>query len=57
MPFQKIGGVRPYSRDLMTQTSTRTLHKEMDNILKDKEAKDKFYNEIKGSHNLFRISG
>ncbi len=48
MPFQKIGGVRPYSRDLMTETSTRTLYKEMDMILKNKNAKDKFYNEIKG---------
>jgi hypothetical protein len=52
IPFQKIGGVRPYSRETMKNTATREFYKDMDNIVKDRKTKEDFYKQLKGSYLL-----
>jgi hypothetical protein len=51
LPFQKIGGVRPYSRDTMRNTATRDFYKDMNDIVKDRKTREDFYKEIKGKIN------
>ena len=52
MPFQKLAGVRPYSRDTLRETSTRDLNKEMDLVLRDKQSKEEFYKNYKSNLSL-----
>jgi len=49
MPFSSLGGVRPYSKEECRETSSRKFNKDMERILNDKEYKDNFYNQVKGS--------
>jgi hypothetical protein len=48
MPFSSLGGVRPYSREEMTQTTTRNFNRDMEKILSDKSYKESFNQAIKG---------
>lgn len=49
MPFSSLGGVRPYSREEMTQTTTRNFNKNIEKIFNDNSYKESFNQAIKGN--------
>jgi hypothetical protein len=47
-PYSNLAGLRPYSREQLSTTSTRAFNKEMENIFKNQESKDLFYKSVRG---------
>ncbi len=48
MPFSSLGGVRPYSREEMSQTTNRNLNKDVEKIFSCQKNKEIFYQGLKG---------